>query len=183
MTKTRQTAVTQKSSTDWQTPTEALTRFKPDPMAMDSHAAVPVHTKRYGFKIGDFGFILADNEKAEIVDQLAVCPMPNTPVWFKGMINVRGNLVPVFDLKKYLDMKDEQPARRLLIIGQGAKAASLLIDELPEVVEFSKLAADMPPLPPILQTCTRKVYLYNQFIWLDLDFSGIFTELGARIAA
>lgn len=159
-----------------------MTRFQPDPLALDTHTAVPVHTKRYGFKIGDFGFILADNEKAEIVDQVAVCPMPNTPVWFKGMINVRGNLVPVFDLKRFLEMEEGKQARRLLIIGQGAKAAALLIDELPEVVETGKLVADVLPLPPLLQACTRKVYLHDQFIWLDLDFSGIFMELGARIA-
>ena len=171
----------QNSVTDWLKPTEALTRFKPDGLEMDSQQVATVQAKRYGFKVGDFGFIMAEKEKAEIIDQPAVCPMPNTPIWFKGIINVRGNLVPVFDLKKFLDMDDGQKSRRMLIIGQGTKAASLLIDDLPEVVEFRKLATDILPLPPILQTHTRRIYFYNQFIWLDLDFHELFTELGTRL--
>jgi twitching motility protein PilI len=174
-------ATVQKNDTEWQSPTEALTRFKPDNLTLGSDSAAPEHAKRYGFKVGNFGFILADREKAEITDQIAVCPIPNTPIWFNGMINVRGNLVPVFDLKKYLNINDEQQAERLLIIGQGIKAVSLLIDELPEVVEVNNIVTDMPPLPLILQTYTRKVYFHNQVIWLDLDYDEFFTELGARI--
>jgi len=174
-------ATVQKNNTDWQTPTEALTRFKPDDLILGSDSAVSEHANRYGFKVGNFGFILADRGKAEVTDQLAVCPIPNTPIWFSGMINVRGNLVPVFDLKKYLNINDEQHAERLLIIGQGTKAVSLLIEQLPEVVEVNNLATDMPPLPPILQPYTRKVYFYNQVIWLDLDYDEFFTELGARL--
>ena len=83
-------------------PTVALTRFAPARNIQHVYKQKKTEPSRYGFKIGQLGLLLCLQEKIEIVDSIDPCPIPNTPQWFAGMINLRGNLLPVFDMKELL---------------------------------------------------------------------------------
>mgnify|MGYP003952499105 CR=1 FL=1 len=50
------------------------------------------------------GLLLPPGDVAELVRGARVSAVPNTPSWFVGLINRRGNLVPVFDLLHYFDL-------------------------------------------------------------------------------
>src|SRR3989304_4762892 len=81
------------------TPVAALTRFRPDTSSLSNHTSDRIEYIRQGVKVGATGIFLPYLKKVEIIELESVCPIPNTPMWFMGMINNRGNLLPLFDLK------------------------------------------------------------------------------------
>ena len=52
---------------------------------------------RFGFRVGSIGLLVPAGMLSELVDDTEVYPLPTTPAWFHGLINLRGGLVPVFD--------------------------------------------------------------------------------------
>jgi len=162
-------------------PTEALAQLPFDDLSQIPAEISPPRAVRYGFRIGDIGFILAAQERAEVIEQVRPCAIPNTPAWFRGMINVRGNLVPVFDLLKLFDGSGKSASCKLITIGQNLKTVALLIDALPETVELTELLDETPALPAALQAHIRKMYSYKDSLWIDVDFDTFFTALGSRL--
>ena len=158
-------------------PTAALTRFIVDLDQLNVYDAEPEEQKHHGFSLGDMGFLFATNEKAEVVENTSTCSIPNTPLWFKGMINVRGNLVPVVDFGLLLDIKVKNLAEWVLILGAGNKSVGISIDNLPILVDSSKQIEEIPPLPEILQKHNRAAFLHEKRIWLELDYGNFFTDL------
>ena len=162
-------------------PTEALTRFKPELNDMNLENSEPESEIRYGFRIGSIGFLVSGGEHAEIIEQTHPSAMPNTPPWLKGVINVRGNLVPIFDLRDLLGLEESEQSEKLLILGEGNKAVGLYIDALPVLVEKLDKVDAMPPIPELLSNYVTCLYMQDKEIWLDLAFDELFTELGERL--
>lgn len=169
----------------WLSPSEALTRFVPQRQTQQQ-AAPEVTPIRFGFRVCDIGLLVPTKMRSELVEETKVYPIPTTPIWFPGLINLRGGLVPVFDLKKLFDMDDmggEKP--NLLVLNAEADAVSVLIDGLPLTFDTNQSVAEPPwqlPLPEILREHSQAVYLREQEIWVDFDFDGFFRAVGSRIA-
>lgn len=139
----------------------------------------------FGFRVGRFAFLVPVNVHCEVIEQTRANPLPNTQPWFSGLINLRGNLVPVFDLRLILG---EEPAgsqrRRLFTIGKGDKCVAVWIDGLPEVLSMD--AGKAPPLPDLPERVRPFVSdgrFHHGQVWLYLRYEEWFRELGALIAA
>lgn len=139
----------------------------------------------FGFRVGRFAFLVPVNIYCEVIEQTRANPLPNTQPWFSGLINLRGNLVPVFDLRLILGGEPAgQQRRRLFTIGKGEKGVALWIDGLPEVLSME--AGTPPPLPDLperLRPFVAGGRLMNGQVWLNLRYEQWFRELGSQIAA
>ncbi len=167
----------------WLSPSEALTRFVPGEQTHHTEARkiVPI---RFGFRVGDIGLLVPAGMISELVEELEIYPLPTTPIWFPGLINLRGGLIPVFDLKKLFNLEDpggEKP--NLLVLDAGAGAVGLFIDGLPLTIDTGERMKQIPPLPEILRTHSQAVYMRERGIWVDFDFDGFFQAAGSQIAA
>jgi purine-binding chemotaxis protein CheW len=56
--------------------------------------------------------------------------VPRAPDFLIGLVNVRGEVVPVLSLKKRLGLGDEEHGNFLLVIEDGGRVAGLKVDEL-----------------------------------------------------
>ncbi len=167
----------------WLSPGEALTRFAIRPQAPQPGAR-DVAQIRFGFRVGKIGLLLPAGMISELVEEIEIYPLPTTPIWFPGLINLRGALVPVFDLKKLFNLEDPGEGRpNLLVLNTGAEAVSILIDGLPLTLDTSRRVEQWPPLPAILREHSNTVYVREQEIWVDFDFDGFFRAVGNRIIA
>ena len=167
----------------WLSPSEALTRFVPQRQSRGpgTRQVAPI---RFGFRVGYIGFLVPAGMLSELVEDIEVYPLPTTPVWFPGLINLRGGLIPVFDLKKLLNIDDpgmEKP--QLLVLNAGAEAVGVLIDALPLTLDMSGKEPQSLPLPGILREHCHAVYMQGQDIWVDFDFDGFFRAAADQIAA
>ena len=164
------------------TPVDALTRFSPTKLARGTLRAYEVAHLRYGVRVANLGLLVPAGIMSEVVEALPVHPMPNAATWFAGMVNLRGNLIPVFDLKTLLTGSGAG-LQRLLVLDRGERAAAIPIDELPKPVDVQQRSTQVPPVPSEIESYLRRSYLDDGEIWIDLDFAALFEALGMRVGA
>lgn len=85
-----------------------------------------------GFRIGPHRFASGFDEIVEIITLPEVTPVPGTQPWLLGIANVRGTLLPVVDLKQFLEGERTvlHETMRMLVIRQSGGNVAVLIDEL-----------------------------------------------------
>jgi twitching motility protein PilI len=85
-----------------------------------------------GFRVGTRYLVSSINEVNEILTLPALTIVPGTRPWLLGVANVRGNLVPVVDLGRFLfgERTLQTERSRLLVVRQGAGNVALLVDEV-----------------------------------------------------
>ena len=163
---------------DWVSPSEALGRFElGDDLpraALDDELRL-----RHGVKIGPYSLLLPDGVVSEVVKNASIYPVPKTSSWVKGLINLRGNLIPVFDLARYFDSSAGSPSlSTLIVIDKGENALALMVEGLPRVANVSQSVGHTSlPLPELLRTHLKGAYIENDDMWLELDVAAFFQGL------
>ena len=85
-----------------------------------------------GYRIGNRRLASAFDEVLEILPLPQVTPVPGAQPWMLGLANVRGNLLPIVDLKQFLegDRTVLHESQRILLVRQPGGDVAVLIDEL-----------------------------------------------------
>ncbi|MDH4165072.1 MAG: chemotaxis protein CheW [Gammaproteobacteria bacterium] len=115
------------------------------------------------FRLGGEAFLLAREETREVLAYPAsVTRVPGARPWIRGLSNVRGQLLPVIDLRAFLGAGATSITRssRVLLANHREIPAGLVVDEVMGFRRFyeSEFSAD---LPPTLLRCER--YLAGAF--------------------
>jgi chemotaxis signal transduction protein len=141
--------------------------------------------RRLGFRIGEIGLLITPGTISELTDMLRICPVPNTAGWMLGLVNIRGNLIPVFEMASLLGIqRDADKKRMLLILGQGDMAAGIPIDGLPahQTLASTDKLQNLPALPDIIRPYISVGYEKNGELWFQFDHIPFFQALSGRIA-
>jgi len=162
----------------WLLPGAALDRFEP-PANMALVAAVEKEVGRYGFRIGELGFLIQLGSGSEVIQMPMIWTLPGAPPWMLGLINLRGNLVPVFELRQVLILGQRDTATKplVLIFDQGDKAVGVVIDDYPQPLSALDRLPNLPQLPTTLKGHVRTGYVKDKMMWLEFDHSSFFEEL------
>lgn len=132
----------------------------------------------HAFTVGNLGFLLPPETVSELFYDLAYCSLPNTPPTLVGMANVRGDIIPLFDLHELFDIPaDSNVHWRFLVFGDGEEAVGIRIGSLPTRVMLSgqNRLKSLPPLPEALRPHVRACYQLNG-IWVDWDIAACLTH-------
>ncbi|BBD80101.1 chemotaxis protein CheW [Aerosticca soli] len=117
-------------------PFEILARYERLSLAhaleLEDRLDAPGLWRGIGYRVGARSLASGIEEISELLAVPAITPVPGTQPWMLGIANVRGNLVPVIDLARFLfDMRTTPGERsRLLVVRQGGGAVALLVDEV-----------------------------------------------------
>lgn len=101
-----------------------------------------------GFSIGMEKFGVDILTVQEIIRSTKVTPVPNSPSFVEGVINLRGDIIPVIDLRKRLNLYDRDNAvdkNWILILRIGNRIAGFIVDNVTEVLKVPEDAIDPPP--------------------------------------
>lgn len=92
----------------------------------------PGHWRGVGYRLGQRRLVSSFDEVVEILTLPAVSPVPGALPWMLGVTNVRGSLLPVVDLKQFLEGARTlvHDAQRVLVMRQTGGNVAVLIDEL-----------------------------------------------------
>ena len=111
------------------------------------------------FRLGNDEFALP----IEAVDEVARVPeqitrLPKTPKFLEGVVNLRGEVLPVVDQRRRFDMPpaDQQGARRLVVVRTERHKAGLIVDSVTEVLRCA--ANDIEPAPTLTHEAVRLVH-------------------------
>ncbi|WP_062152458.1 chemotaxis protein CheW [Beggiatoa leptomitoformis] len=172
--------------TTWLPPSEALNRPLTRQQETTQITGQLEVLRRLGFHVGNIGLLIAQNATSELIEVSSICPIPNTASWLLGLINLRGNLVPIFDLNLLLGLENRVSKKNmLLILGRGETAGAIILDKLPQHVTFvnSDKLDSLPPLPAVLKPFATNGYEKNGEVWFNFDHQGFFESLAGRVAA
>ena len=111
------------------------------------------------FRLGadEFGLpIEAVNEVARVPDQIA--RLPKTPKFLEGVVNLRGEVLPVVDQRRRFDMPalKQLEGRRLIVVRTERHRAGLIVDSVSEVLRCS--SDDIEPSPNLTNETVRLVH-------------------------
>lgn len=97
------------------------------------------------FAAGGEWFALPLGSVHEVLRGLRVVPIPHTPAAVRGVVNRRGDIVPVVDLAVLVGGQAAGGGDAVVVVGHGALIAGLLVDGWPELVDVAE--AGVAPVP------------------------------------
>lgn len=85
----------------------------------------------------------------EIIRGARITAVPNSPEFIEGVINLRGNIIPVIDLRKRLQLPigDGQQGERnwILILNIGGRVTGFIVDLVTDVLKVQRNNIEPPP--------------------------------------
>lgn len=107
------------------------------------------------FRIGDQEFTVNIMAVREIRGWTQATPMPHAPAYVKGVINLRGAVLPIVDLSLRLGMKPAEPtARHVIIVVQvHDRVVGLLVDAVSDILTVTD--DNFQPTPEIASDLER----------------------------
>ncbi|MDR1609089.1 MAG: chemotaxis protein CheW [Deltaproteobacteria bacterium] len=87
----------------------------------------------------------------EINGMMEITSVPQTPRFMKGLINLRGKVIPVIDLRLKFGLEEEAYTERTSIVviefktTHGATQMGIVVDRVSEVITINKADIDPPP--------------------------------------
>jgi purine-binding chemotaxis protein CheW len=104
-----------------------------------------------GFRVGTETFGVPIKCVHEIVRVPAITSVPDSPEFVEGVINLRGKIVSVVDLRKRFGetQVDAHKKNRVIVVESEGKLVGLIVDAASEVMRIPN--ADIEPPPAVLQ--------------------------------
>lgn len=103
-----------------------------------------LHIVSFYLNGAEFAFEVSD--AVEVLRPRQLTEVPRTPDFIRGILSVRGEMIPVFDLKKRLGITDadSKPSGRILIAAVDDLKAGFFVDRFFGVKEIPKKAIEPP---------------------------------------
>jgi len=109
----------------------------------------------------------------EVIQYQEMTRVPLAPEVVKGMINLRGQIVPAVDLRKRLGLPERPPGELPMnvVVRTNEGAVSLLVDEIGDVIEVEREMLESPPetLRGLAREVVEGVYKLPGRLLLALD--------------
>jgi purine-binding chemotaxis protein CheW len=131
----------------------------PSPAAVAGASALAAVAGKYlTFYLGSEEYGLPILQVQEIVGLLPVTPVPQTPAHVLGVVNLRGQVIPVVDLRARFGLPAvaSTPQTCIVFVEAGGQRVGTVVDRVNEVLAIG--AADVEP-PPALGSSVDTSYL------------------------
>jgi purine-binding chemotaxis protein CheW len=101
-----------------------------------------------GFRVGREVFGVPIALVHEIVRVPEITSVPDSPGCVQGVINLRGKIVSVVDLRRRFGEKEIKPNKknRILVTEVGSKLVGLIVDSASEVLKIPENEIELPPV-------------------------------------
>jgi purine-binding chemotaxis protein CheW len=108
---------------------------------------MPEELQLVGFRVGKETYGVPIRSVHEIVRVPEITAVPDAPEHVEGVINLRGKIISVIDLRKRLGEAKTAPGRqnRVLVIEYQGRLAGLIVDSASEVLKLSIEQVEPPP--------------------------------------
>jgi purine-binding chemotaxis protein CheW len=99
------------------------------------------------FRLAKEEYGLPITKVQEINHLLPITKLPQTPSFMEGVINLRGRIIPIIDLRKrfQLSLADYNDNTRIIIVEVSGETVGIVVDEVAEVVRLPESSIEPPP--------------------------------------
>jgi twitching motility protein PilI len=127
-----------------------------------------------GFRIGNDKLIAPMDEVKEILDLPKYTNVPGVKSWVVGVANVRGNLLPIMDLRGFMLGEDIKQRRkgRVLVINYKGFNTGLIVEEVYGMRHFlaKDESRDLPATHEKITPYVEKVFMQDSERWPVFSF-------------
>ena len=132
-----------------------------------------------GFMIGEELIGVDILAVQEIIRETAITPIPNAPDFIEGVINLRGNIIPVIDLRKRLNLAqndNSDGSHWIIILTVENRLTGFIVDRVTKVLNVPE--DSVRPAPDIVVAGLKSQYVrgvckLDQRLLILLDFNRI----------
>ena len=111
----------------------------------------------------------------------AISPVPNAFEYIKGILNIRNEVIPVYDLRKKFNMAKRHTSdekSKLIVVRLSECQVAIEVDEVSDIHDFTE--KDVVPMPKIVMnekiTFMDRVANYNGKLVVLLDVTRLLSE-------
>lgn len=99
------------------------------------------------FKLEKEEFAVDIQQVREVLKMTQVTPLPQSAYYIEGVINLRGEVIPVVDLRKRFELAGEarNEQTRIIIVEIKGNDVGLIVDSVTEVLRFLSTSIQAPP--------------------------------------
>ncbi len=147
------------------------------------------YIKYHGYRVGDLRLLARYGVASQLSEMLPIFRLPGVPAGFKGLVNLHGNVIPVFDLTNWLGgnwkgvAHDLARKPMLLVLGTGSESVAVIVDGLPVRKRFLPDTEIEAGHESALQAFAIKAYSEveegEQQLWIELDERRLFARAAA----
>ena len=103
----------------------------------EDKAAADALTQLISFMIGKEEYGLEILTVKEVIRIREITKIPKAPVFVKGIINLRGDVIPIIDLREKFGLETEEYTimTRVIIVEVDGKAIGMVVDSVSQVIE------------------------------------------------
>ena len=127
----------------------------------------------------EFGLPILDVR--EIIRMTDITPVPHAPGFVEGVINLRGQILPIVDLRKRfnLEAKDMDESTRIIVVDVNNAQMGLIVDGVSEVLRIP--AETIAPPPQIVAAGIGAEYIkgighFNEMMIILIDLKKVFNR-------
>jgi purine-binding chemotaxis protein CheW len=88
-------------------------------------------------RVGGEAYAFAVEHVLEVTDLGAIAPVPGAPANVVGVRNLRGEVLPVFDLASLFGIERDGGAQRMVVVEHDGRRAGFVIDDVVGVAELA----------------------------------------------
>lgn len=151
-----------------------------------SEKETPTAIELLTFQLAEQEYSLDIMSVREIRGWTKTTPLPHAPSYMKGVINLRGTVLPVMDLSERLGLKPQEHTDRnvIIVVNHDDVMTGLLVDAVSDIVALT--ADDLQP-PPEMQASTSvnvvsAITLIDERMIRVLDLSSIVLSVQSNAA-
>ncbi len=99
------------------------------------------------FSVGEEEFGVEILKVQEINKMLQVTKIPNSPDFVEGVINLRGKVIPIINLRKRLRLNDKEYDKntRIIVMEIQGRTVGFIVDSVSEVLRIPRSITEPPP--------------------------------------
>jgi len=107
--------------------------------------------KHLTFELDKESYAIPILKVKEIIRMIEITEVPKLPNFMKGVINLRGKIIPILDLRLKFGLEEKDYDERTSIIvlelatENGARTSGLVVDTVNEVLDISDTDIEPPP--------------------------------------
>lgn len=118
------------------------------------------------FKLNDEKYAANINHIASITEYASITPLPNGPAYVDGLLNLRGDIIPVINLKKRFKLAEQKMnEKRILVANKDGIQIGFLVDDASQSMSVQSDYI----LPPPLIAIKKITRIFQKFVSIIMN--------------
>lgn len=115
-------------------------------IAPTPNGAVEGELQIVAFSLGSETYGVDIGQVREIIPIQKIVPVPRAPEFVEGIINLRGRVIPVLDLRKHFGFakNEHAPEQRIVLTESNGESIGVIVDSVSSVLRISQDSIEPP---------------------------------------